>query len=128
MTRSVRLLFFTQSLGCETRDEARRIVDELPPLSDRITVEEVNFILDAEKVKQFGIERVPAIAVVGHDETGDHDSRIRFAGTPSGYEFSSLVHAVMLVGGRPSSLTEAHRKRLAAVDRPVTLQVFTTPT
>ena len=128
MTHSVRLLFFTQTLGCETCAEARQIVDELPPLSDRITVEEVNFVLDAEKGKQYGIERVPAIAVVSHDETGVHDSRIRFAGAPSGYEFSSLVHAVMLVGGRPSGLTDAHRQRLASIDRPVSLQVFTTPT
>jgi alkyl hydroperoxide reductase subunit AhpF len=128
MTHSVRLLFFTQTLGCETCAEARQIVDELPPLSDRITVEEVNFVLDVDKVKQYGIERVPAIAIVRHDETGEHDSRIRFAGAPSGYEFSSLVHAVMLVGGRPSGLTDAHRQRLASIDRPVSLQVFTTPT
>jgi alkyl hydroperoxide reductase subunit AhpF len=128
MTRSVRLLFFTQTLGCETCAEARQIVDELPPLSDRITVEEVNFVLDADKVRQYGIERVPAIVLVSHDETGDHDSRIRFAGTPSGYEFSSLVHAVMLVGGRASGLTDAHRQRLASIEEPVTLQVFTTPT
>jgi alkyl hydroperoxide reductase subunit AhpF len=128
MTRSVRLLFFTQTLGCETCAETRQILDELPPLSDRITIEEVNFILDTDKVKQYGVDRVPSIALVSHDEAGDHDSRIRFAGAPSGYEFSSLVHAVMLVGGRPSTLTDAHRKRLASIDRPVTLQVFTTPT
>ncbi len=128
MTRSVRLLFFTQTLGCDTCAEARQIVDELPPLSDRITVEEVNFVLDVDKVKQYGIERVPAIAIVSHDESGDRDTRIRFAGAPSGYEFSSLVHAVMLAGGRPSSLTDAHRQRLASIDQPISLQVFTTPT
>jgi len=128
MTRSVRLLFFTQTLGCETCAETRQILDELPPLSDRITIEEVNFILDADKAKQYGIDRVPAIALVSHDEAGDHDSRIRFAGAPSGYEFSSLVHAVMLVGGRPSGLTDGQRQQLASIDRPITLQVFTTPT
>jgi alkyl hydroperoxide reductase subunit AhpF len=128
MTRPVRLLFFTQTVGCDTCAETRQILDELPPLSDRITIEEVNFVLDADKVKQYGVDRVPSIALVGHDDAGDHDSRVRFAGAPSGYEFSSLVHAVLLVGGRPSGLTDAQRQRLAAVDRPVTLQVFTTPT
>jgi alkyl hydroperoxide reductase subunit AhpF len=128
MTRSVRLVFFTQTLGCETCVQARQILDELPPLSDRITIEEVNLVLDADKATQYGVDRAPSIAVVAHDDAGDHDTRIRFAGTPSGYEFSSLIHSVMLAGGRPTSLTEAQRQRLAAVDRPVTLQVFTTPT
>ena len=128
MSRSVRLVFFTQTLGCETCTETKQILDELPPLSDRITIEEVNFVLDADKVKQYGVDRVPSIALVSHDESGDRESRIRFAGTPSGYEFSSLIHAVLLVGGRPSSLNEAQRQRLSTIDKPVVLQVFTTPT
>jgi alkyl hydroperoxide reductase subunit AhpF len=56
------------------------------------------------------------------------DSRIRFVGAPAGYEFMSLVHAVLLVGGHESTLTEANRKKIAAVDKPLTFQVFTTPT
>ena len=95
MTRSVRLVFFTQTLGCETCVQARQILDELPPLSDRITIEEVNLVLDTDKVTQYGVDRAPSIAIVAHDDAGDHETRIRFAGTPSGYEFSSLIHAVM---------------------------------
>jgi len=129
MTRSVRLLFFTQTLDCETCVMTRQILDELPPLSDKIAVEEVNVVIDADTAKQYGITRAPGIALVGRDGEGaGHDSRIRFLGAPSGYEFISLVQAVLLVGGRPSSLSDATRKRLAAVDKPVTMQVFTTPT
>src|SRR4051812_18771416 len=47
MLRPVRLLFFTQTLGCETCLQARQILDELPALSARIAIEEVNFVLDA---------------------------------------------------------------------------------
>jgi alkyl hydroperoxide reductase subunit AhpF len=129
MTSPVRLLFFSQSFGCETCPQTRTILDELPPLSDKITIEEVNLVLDRDKARQYGIERVPAIAVVGQDAAGQpRDSRIRFLGTPAGYEFISLVQAVLLVGGRPSSLTDENRRRIEAVDRPVTMQVFTTPT
>ncbi len=46
MTRPVRLLFFTQTLDCETCLQTRQILDELPPLSDKIAIEEVNLILD----------------------------------------------------------------------------------
>jgi len=33
MPRRVRLVFFTQTLGCDTCLQAKQILDELPPLS-----------------------------------------------------------------------------------------------
>jgi len=67
---------------------------------------------------------VPALALV----SDDGDSRIRFLGAPSGYEFIALVQALLLVGGRAPALSDGSLALLAAVDRPVTMQVFTTPT
>jgi alkyl hydroperoxide reductase subunit AhpF len=128
MTSPVRLVFFTQTLDCDTCLQTRQILDELPVLSDKITIEEVNLVLDADKAKQYGVDRVPAVALVGRNGDGDRDSRIRFLGTPAGYEFMSLVQAVLLVGGRPPSLTDENRRRVEAIDQPVTMQVFTTPT
>jgi len=129
MTGRIKLVFFTQTLGCETCASTRQILDELPPLSDRISIEEANLVLEPDKAKQYGVDRVPSIALVGQAEAGaDRESRIRFFGAPSGYAFSSLIHAVMLVGGRPTALTDEQRGRLAAIDRPIVMQVFTTPT
>ena len=128
MTSPVRLVFFTQTLDCETCLQTRQILDELPPLSDKISIEEVNLILERDKAKQYGIDRVPAIALVGGSNGNAADSRIRFLGAPAGYEFISLIQAVLLVGGRPAGLTEENRARLAAVNSPLTIQVFTTPT
>jgi alkyl hydroperoxide reductase subunit AhpF len=138
MTRPVRLLFFTQALGCETCLQTRQILDELPALSDKITIEEVNFVLEADRAAKFAIDRVPAVAIVYEDAGGGDgapgaapavtDSRIRFVGAPAGYEFVSLVQAVLLAGGGASSLTDPNRARVAAVARPTTIQVFTTPT
>jgi glutaredoxin-like protein len=129
MTQPVRLLFFTQTLGCETCLQTRQILDELPPLSDKISIDEVNFILEPEKAAQFEIDRVPAVALVRQDGAGqERDSKIRFLGTPSGYEFMSLIQAVLLVGGRPSMLSEESLKLIAAVDAPTKVHVFTTPT
>ena len=134
MTRPVGLLFFTQTLGCETCQVTRQILDELPALSDKITIDEINFVLEPDKAKAYGIDRVPAIALTYADlrdaaspDRAPRDSRIRFLGTPAGYEFMALVQAVLLAGGRPSSLAEESRQRLAAVDKPVVMQVFTTP-
>lgn len=129
MTRPVRLLFFTQTIDCDTCLQTRQILDELPALSDKIAIEEVNLVLESEKAAKYGIDRVPAIVVVSQDDAGaDRDSNMRFVGAPAGYEFISLIHAVRLAGGAASHLSEESRARVATVDRPMTLRVFTTPT
>ena len=128
MTRPVRLLFFSQMLESGTCEQARAILDELPPLSDKIAIEEMNLILDADKARQFGIDRAPSIALVYEEAGATLDSRIRFVGAPSGYEFISLVHAILLAGGCGSNLGEDSLRLIAEVDRPLTMQVFTTPT
>ena len=129
MIRPVKVLFFTQTLDCEPCEQTRRILDELPALSDRIAIEEVNFILEKDKAAQYGIDRVPALALIGQDAAGAaRDTRIRFLGTPAGYEFVSLVQALMLAGGHASSLTPENLTRVEAVTTPTTIQVFSTPT
>jgi alkyl hydroperoxide reductase subunit AhpF len=139
MSRPVRLLFFTQTLGCETCLQTKEILDELPPLSDKVTIDEINLVLDQEKATQYGIDRAPGIAVAyqnGSAASGDAesggapsftDSRMRFLGTPSGYEFMALIHAILLAGGRIANLSDEARARVAAIDKPLKLQVFTTP-
>ena len=129
MTSAVRVLFFTQALDCEPCAQTRQILDELPALSDRIAIEEVNFVLEKEKAAHYGIDRVPALALLSTDASGEaRDTRIRFLGTPAGYEFVSLVQALLLVGGHDSQLTPENRARVAAVSTPTTIQVFSTPT
>jgi alkyl hydroperoxide reductase subunit AhpF len=129
MSRPVRLLFFTQTLDCETCLVTKQILDELPALSDRITVEEVNFVLEKDRAAQYGIDRAPAVAVVAQDAQGaEQDTRIRFVGAPAGYGFMPLVRAVRLAGGAPPELSDESRQRLAAVTAPTRIQVFTTPT
>jgi alkyl hydroperoxide reductase subunit AhpF len=129
MTNGVRVLFFTQTLDCDPCVQTKRILDELPPLSGKIAIEEVNFILEKDKAAQYGIDRVPALALLKEDAAGDaRDTRIRFLGTPSGYEFVSLVQALLLAGGHTPQLTPENLARVAAVSTPTQIQVFSTPT
>lgn len=121
----VTLLLFTQTIGgSESAPLARQALGELAALSDRITVVEKNFVLDAEDRTRYGVDKSPAIVVL----SGGEDTRFRMYGAPSGYEFVSLVEAVVLAGTHRLSLEESTRARLAALDRPLHLQVFTTPT
>ena len=125
LTHDVTLLFFTQTIAApETALIARQVVDEVAGLSDRVSVEEVNLILDREKSAQYGIDRIPAIVLLRDGA----DTRMRFLGAPAGYEFTSLIQAVLLVGGRASTLSPESLSLVAAVDSPLTVRVFTTPT
>ena len=128
LTRRVHLVFFTQTLDCDTCLQAREIIDELPPLCDKIDIEEVNLILDKERAERYGVDRAPAIAIEVEDEHGRRDSHIRFLGLPSGYEFIALVRAVMLAGGAEPTLSDASKQRVQAIDTPLTIRVFSTPT
>jgi glutaredoxin-like protein len=66
------------------------------------------------------------IAGVDGDQILDYG--VRFAGIPSGHEFSSFIHDLILVSGRDSGLSAKAREYLKALDQPVLLQVFVTPT
>lgn len=119
----VRLLFFTQKLECQYCAETEQLLKELSALSDLIELEVYNFQADREMVERYNIERVPAIVVMGEEDYG-----IRFYGIPSGYEFISLLEAIIHVSQRDSGLPEEARKALQELDQPVHLQVFVTPT
>jgi glutaredoxin-like protein len=126
ITEPVTLLFFTQTIGGpETAAITKQILGELAELSEKVRVEEVNVILDKERVAQYGIEGVPAIALL----RGDEDTRMRFLGAPAGYEFMSLVEAVILAGTGNSGLSDESKQLVAQhVTGPIDIKVFVTPT
>nr|HID13301.1 glutaredoxin [Anaerolineae bacterium] len=119
----VRLVMFTQEFECDYCAETRQLVEEVAELSDQLTAEIYNFVTDREKAEELGIDKIPAIAVIGVEDYG-----VRFYGIPSGYEFTSLLHAIRMVAAGKSELSEGALKALAEVTEPVHIQVFVTPT
>jgi len=104
---------------------ARQVLDELASLNDLIRVEEVNFVLERDRAEQYGVEHIPSIVLLSSDE----DTRMRFLGAPAGYEFMSLLEAVVLAGTSDSRLMPESRALIAAnVIAPLDIQVFVTPT
>lgn len=120
----VRLAVFSQALADPESEQVKRLVEELGALDARVKVESYNFVLDKEKVDALGIARIPAIAILGEDK----DYGIRFYGLPSGYEFGTLVDAILDVSSGKSGLGEETRAALASLEHPVHIQVFSTPT
>jgi alkyl hydroperoxide reductase subunit AhpF len=122
----VTILFFTQTIGApETVHITKQILDELVALNDLISIEEVNAILDRDRAAAYGVTGAPALVLLkGEDDTG-----IRFLGAPAGYEFMSLVEAVILAGTDDSGLTSASKELIAShVSAPLDILVFATPT
>jgi glutaredoxin-like protein len=122
----VRLLFFTQTFGApDSVRVAKQVLDEIVSLSELLTLEEVNFVLEQDRTHQYGVEQIPTIVLL----RGDQDTRIRFLGAPAGYEFMSLIEAVILAGTNDSGLTPDSRALVAEhVTTPLAIQVFVTPT
>lgn len=126
ITRPVTVLFFSQTFDPpESVLHARQVLDEAAALSDRLTIEEVSFVLEKDRAALYGIEQIPAIVLLADGE----DTRIRFLGAPAGYEFVSLIDALVLAGTGLSGLTSASRTLIAEhVTEPTHVQVFVTPT
>jgi len=125
LKNEVRLIVFTQEMECEYCNENRLLVEEIASLSDKIKVEVYNFTLDKNKVEEYKIDKIPAIAVC--DGTGK-DYGIRFYGIPAGYEFTSLIEAMRMVSLGESGLEEGSKKELQKLNKPVHIQVFVTLT
>jgi len=119
----VRLVMFTQEFECEYCTETRQLVEEVAELSDRITAEIYDFQADRAKAEELGIDKIPAIAVIGAQDYG-----VRFYGIPSGYEFASFLHAIQSVAAGKPELSDATLRVVAGIQKPVHIQVFVTPT
>ena len=119
----VRLVVFTQTFGCDTCYEARQTADQIASLSERISVEEHNLVLDKNEVVEYQIDRVPAIAVVSEEDVG-----LRYYGVPTGFEVESLVSAIEIVAGLAPAVSAATQSALDKLDQDLRICVFVTPT
>jgi glutaredoxin-like protein len=120
----VRLLVFSQASAFPESDQVRQLVEELAGLDPRIGVESYDFVREQDKALALGIARIPAIAVMGESK----DYGLRLYGLPQGYEFGALVDAILDVSSGESGLGDETKAALRALDKPVHIQVFSTPT
>lgn len=127
LTTPVKLVMFTQAMECQYCKETRMIAEEVAELSDKISLDVFDFEADAEVAEHYGIDKIPAMAIVANgDEPKDYG--IRFFGIPSGYEFSTLIEDILMVSSGDSGLSQATRDYVANLTEPLHLQVFITPT
>ena len=121
--KDVKIVMFTQEMECPHCEMTRMMLEEISGLSDRLSLEVHDFVAEADLAKKYGVDKIPAIMLVG-----DRDYGIRFYGVPAGYEFAALVEDIKDVGGRDPGLSKEVMAELAKVDKPVHMQVLISPT
>ena len=125
LMKPVKAVVFTQEMECQFCSETRELMQELAVLTDKLKVEVRDFVGDAAEAKRLGVDKIPAIALLGE---GDKDYGVRFYGIPAGYEFVSLLESLEMVSKGDSGLAPATREKLKGLKKPLHLQVFVTPT
>jgi glutaredoxin-like protein len=119
----VKIVMFTQELECQFCSDTRQLVQDLATLNEKLTAEIHDFVADAAKAKEYGIDKIPAIAIIGKKDYG-----VRIYGIPYGYELQTLIEAIINVSRGTTDLSDKTKSILKEVKSPVHIQVFVTLT
>jgi glutaredoxin len=154
LKQPVEVLFFgsTNEENCAYCTDTRQLMEEVVAISDRLHLSVYDIEKDAQTAETYHVDKTPTLVIAGRGgysptsgyspsgedgssagETADTvhplvDYGVRFTGLPSGHEFSSLIHSLILVSGRDSGLNPQTRQFLQELTKPIHLQVFVTPT
>jgi NADH-dependent peroxiredoxin subunit F len=102
LEKAVRPIHITAHLDdSDASAELQSLLRDLKEVSDRISVTE-----------QRGGERTPSFSLT----SPGHDIHLTFAGLPMGHEFTSLVLALLQVGGHPSKLAQDLIEQIRSLD------------
>jgi glutaredoxin-like protein len=119
----VKIIMFTQEIECRFCSDTRQLAQEIAALTDKVDFEVYDFMADADKAKQYGIDKIPALAIIGKKDYG-----VRIYGIPYGYELQTLTEAIINVSLGKTGLSEKTKDIIVDIKSPVHIQVFVTLT
>lgn len=123
----VHMLFFDSS-NCQYCQDTKRLVEEVAAISELITIEEFHLEEDSVAAERYNIDKAPGLVITSQNGDQITDYGIRYAGIPSGHEFSSLIQDLLNVSSKLAVLSPETMEFLKDLEEPVHLQVFVTPT
>ena len=113
--------------GDQHSEISQQLIGEVVELSDKLSLETYDFDNDKETADKYHVTESPALVLASKDGDEIVDHGVRVLGTPSGHEFTSLIHGLISVSQKESPLSEATKAYLKALDKPVRFKVFSTP-
>jgi len=123
LVSAVKLVYFTQENACPTCKQQQELLQTLVSLSDKLQLEVYDFVLHSDKAASLRVDKIPATLVLGEEDYG-----IKFYGLTAGYEFTSLLEAIVMVSTGRSGLDPQLEELVKGVKEDVHIQVFVTLT
>ncbi len=117
-------LFSSDKEDCMYCRDTEALINEVGELSDKIIVDILD--IDDEDAKRRDILYAPTVVI--SDEDGEIDSRVRFLGIPSGYEFTAFIKDIMYVSTHQLEISNLIINELQNVKSNIKIEVFVTPT
>lgn len=108
---------------CMFCKEMKSLLQEVCALSEKMELILYDFTADAEKAKEYNIDKIPATIISGNDT-----NNVRFFGIPSGYEYASFIEAIVDASRGKTELLPETIAALKGISRPIHIQTFVTPT
>ena len=136
LKQPVEVLFFgsKNEETCTYCEDTRQLVEEVVAISEKLHLSVYDIDEDAQTAHTYHVDKIPTLVIAARGVDGTPDATtltdygVRYVGLPSGHEFSSLIHSLILVSGRDSGLNPQTRQFLGELKKPIHLQVFVTPT
>jgi alkyl hydroperoxide reductase subunit AhpF len=128
LSHPVEIIYFSKQDPCKTCDDTYHLLDEITSISEKLHLSTYNLDENPQLAELYHVNLAPGLVILGREAGDLLDYGIRFSGIPSGYEFSSLIHTIILVSRRDSGLKPEVREDLKRLTNPVNLKVFVTPT
>jgi glutaredoxin-like protein len=101
-------------------DETVTMMSQLAELNDKLSFTKYDLQKDAEKAKEFGIDKAPGTTFV----LNGVGNGVKFYGIPGGHEINSLIFALIESSNNKTSLGEEIEKAIKAIDKKVNIKVF----
>jgi glutaredoxin-like protein len=119
LVNPVKLVMFTQEVECGSCQSTRELIQEIAAVDSRISTEVYDFMADAAKAKEYNIDKIPGLAIVGVKDHG-----VRMYGLPYGYELQTLIDAIINVSKGKTDLSDKTKKILEDIKSQVQIKVF----
>lgn len=124
LTGDVGIHLFTDD--CQTCEQTVELNRELAALSERLTLTVHD--LEDEAAATYDAAKYGAGPVAVFTDGDGEDTGVRYFGIPSGQEINSYLTDIVATATGDTQVPEDLREDLAAIDQPVEIKVFVTPT
>ncbi|OON99486.1 MAG: thioredoxin reductase [Epulopiscium sp. Nele67-Bin004] len=100
--------------------ELQRFLEELVPLSDKLSLQVVEKGADSALEEKLSIDKFPVVCML---DENDNYTGVKFCGIPGGHELNSFVLTVYNLGSQGQPIADTDVEKIKTIDKKVNLKV-----